>query len=84
MEEMASKKILDEFKKSKINKQMSMINKFIEKFPKAKLHNVSQINKYFNDRNIELDENFHHNFHHNFNDEISNSLILNYLEIGYN
>lgn len=35
------------------------INKFIEKFPKANLHTLVQINKYYNKKNtINLDSNF--------------------------
>lgn len=39
------------------------INKFIEKFPKANLHTLVQINKYYNKKNtnastINLDNNF--------------------------
>jgi hypothetical protein len=35
------------------------INKFIEKFPKANLHTLVQINRYYNKKNtINLDNNF--------------------------
>lgn len=30
-----------------VNRQI-FINKFIEKFPRAKLHNLTQVNKYYN------------------------------------
>jgi hypothetical protein len=44
-----------------IKKREIIINKFIEKFPKTKLHNIIQINKHYANKNfdkkIELDEN---------------------------
>ena len=42
-----------QFQEKKINKE-KLINKFIEKFPKAKLETIIQINKYCN--NIEINE----------------------------
>ena len=37
-----------------IKKRETIINKFIEKFPKTKLHTIIQINKHYNINNIEL------------------------------
>ena len=39
---------------SDIKKRELLINKFIEKFPKAKLHTLTQVNKYYNKKNIEF------------------------------
>jgi len=41
-----------------IKKREIIINKFIEKFPKTKLHTVILVNKLCNKKNIELDENY--------------------------
>lgn len=53
-----SKKI--EIDEKSISREIFM-NKFIEKFPKANLHTLVQINKYYNMKNtntINLDNNF--------------------------
>lgn len=45
----------------KFSSREIFINKFIEKFPKANLHTLTQINKYYNNKNtkkINLDKNF--------------------------
>jgi hypothetical protein len=57
MEEMGLKNISTHLKNTDIKKRELIINKFIEKFPKAKLHTLTQVNKYYNKKNIELDEN---------------------------
>lgn len=54
MEEMGLKNISKDLKNSDIKKRELIINKFIEKFPKAKLHTLTQVNKYYNKKNIEL------------------------------
>jgi hypothetical protein len=45
----------------KVDSREIFINKFIEKFPKANLHTLTQINKYYNKKKtntIEVDKNF--------------------------
>jgi hypothetical protein len=62
-------------KNLKEQKRQIFINKFIEKFPKAKLHTITDINKYYNNikkSNIELKEVI------SFDDNIDN-MILEYL-----
>lgn len=61
-------------KNTDIKKRELIINKFIEKFPKAKLHTLTQVIKYYNKKNIELDE--------DFDNIISNSLIYDSLLIS--
>jgi hypothetical protein len=56
-----------------IKKREIIINKFIEKFPKTKLHTLIQVNRHCNKKNIELDE--------NFNNVILSNLINNNFEI---
>ena len=59
MENMKINKIIknaqtySQYQEKKINKE-KLINKFIEKFPKVKLETIIQINKYYN--NIEINE----------------------------
>lgn len=69
MEEMVAKNISKDLKNSDIKKRELVINKFIEKFPKAKLYTLTQVNKYYNKKNIELDK--------NLDDTVSNILIYN-------
>jgi hypothetical protein len=52
------------------NKRKNLINKFIKKFPKIKLHSIIQINKYYNNIEFNDDDNI-----------ISNNYIYNYLTI---
>lgn len=66
MEEMGVKNISKDLKNLEIKKRELVINKFIEKFPKATLHTLTQVNKYYNKKNIELDNN-------------SNDIVLNNL-----
>lgn len=66
MDEMGIKKMNETLKFELEVKYISreiFINKFIEKFPKANLHTLVQINKYYNKKNIDtstinLDNNF--------------------------
>jgi len=53
-----------------IKKREIIINKFIEKFPKIKLYTLIQVNKLYNKKNFELDE--------NFTNVILDNKILNY------
>lgn len=68
MDEMGIKKLSEtsnfELDVKSISREI-FINKFIEKFPKANLHTLVQINKYYNKKNtntitntINLDNNF--------------------------
>ena len=54
----------------------TFINKFIEKFPKANLHTLAQINKYYNKKNTNRDT---INLDNNFSNNSSNILIHDYL-----
>ena len=74
MEEMGLKNISKDLKKSDIKKRELIINKFIEKFPKAKLYTLTQVNKYYNKKNIELSN--------SDDDVVSNNLIYNSLMIS--
>ena len=47
MKEMGTKKTIN----YELDSREIFINKFIEKFPKAKLHTLTQINKYYNKKN---------------------------------
>jgi hypothetical protein len=67
MEEMGIKNLSEtiNFELDKVDSREIFINKFIEKFPKANLHTLTQINKYYNKKKtntIELDKNFFSNF----------------------
>lgn len=74
MEEMGLKNISKDLKNSDIKKRELIINKFIEKFPKAKLHTLTQVNKYYNKKNIE--------FFINSDEIIDNNSIYNSLMIS--
>ncbi len=56
-----------------IKKREIIINKFIEKFPKTKLHTLVQVNRHCNKKNIELDE--------DYDNIILNNLINNSIQI---
>lgn len=63
---------LDILEKKKNKKRELLINSFIKKFPKVKLHTIIEINKYYNkiyEKNDEFDKK-------NFNE---NQIINNYL-----
>lgn len=73
---MGLKNIDNEFKNTDVKKKLRInkfIEKFIEKFPKAKLHTITQINKYCNDKTIVLDE--------NTDEIITNNMIYNYMKM---
>jgi hypothetical protein len=71
MEEMGLKNVSINLKNTDIKKRELIINKFIEKFPKAKLYTLTQVNKYYNKKNIEFDK--------NSDDTISNNLMYTML-----
>lgn len=61
---------IEKIEKIYISREM-FINKFIEKFPKANLHTLVQINKYYNKKNNnrdtnKLDNNISTNFIHDY------------------
>lgn len=64
-----------------INKRKIFMNKFIEKFPKANLHTLTQINKFYNSNsnknNIDLNKNKNIDHNNNFTDET----IYKYLSV---
>jgi len=71
MEEMCLKNMSKDLKNSDIKKKELIFNKFIEKFPKAKLHTLTQVNKYYNKKNID--------FFSNSDEMIDNNSIYNSL-----
>ncbi len=73
MEEMGFKNSNFKNVNSNIKKREIIMNKFIEKFPKTKLHTIVQVNKQCNKKNIELDE--------NYDNIILNNLINNSIQI---
>jgi len=70
MEKMSSKNLSLKNTTINIKKREIIINKFIEKFPKIKLYTLIQVNKLYNKKNFELDE--------NFTNVILDNKILNY------
>lgn len=65
-------------KSVKVSNRQIFINKFIEKFPKAKLHTITDLNKYYNNI-IQADINLVHiiDSDENSNDKFDN-IILEY------
>ena len=60
MEKMGIKNLDENLKadyeiEQELNKRQIFINKFIEKFPKANLHTITQINKLYNKNSNKLD-----------------------------
>jgi len=73
--------ILDKKKNKKNKKRELLINSFIKKFPKVKLHTIIEINKYYNENYEKNDESDEINLSEN--QIINNYLINNYLLNGY-
>lgn len=68
MKEIEIKKMDTNFEKTNmdIGERIIMINKFINKFPKVKLNTIIKINKHFNNKNIENDDNVDNNLLYNY------------------